>query len=71
MATGQRLANIERFGLWESPCGLAFFEPMLEGDEAFYRELCLGAVIQGICLRVGTIFYACAFEGDTGKLMVD
>jgi hypothetical protein len=50
---------------------VAFFEPMLEGDEAFYRELCLGAIIQGIRLRVGTIFYACAFEGDTGKLMVD
>jgi hypothetical protein len=43
VATGQRLADIERFGLWESPCRLAFFEPMLEGDEAFYRELCLGA----------------------------
>src|SRR5690242_11622934 len=34
-----RLAGIEQFGLWESPCGLAFFEPMLAGDEAFYQGL--------------------------------
>ena len=26
-------------GCGESPCGLAFFEPMLVGDEAFYLEL--------------------------------
>src|SRR5262249_23557572 len=25
--------------LWESPCGLAFFEPMLAGDEKFYLDL--------------------------------
>jgi SAM-dependent methyltransferase len=39
VATHRQLRNIEHFGLWESPCGLAFFEPMLVGDEAFYREL--------------------------------
>lgn len=39
VATDRQLGGIEHFGLWESPCGLAFFEPMLAGDEAFYREL--------------------------------
>jgi len=37
--TDRQLGNIAHFGLWESPCGLAFFDPMLVGDEAFYREL--------------------------------
>ncbi len=37
--TERQLAGIEQFGLWESPCGLAFFDPMLEGDEAFYLDL--------------------------------
>jgi SAM-dependent methyltransferase len=31
-------AGIERFGLWESPVGLYFFDPRPEGDEAFYRD---------------------------------
>lgn len=39
VATDRQLSGIEHFGLWESPCGLAFFEPMLAGDEVFYREL--------------------------------
>jgi SAM-dependent methyltransferase len=39
VTTEKQLGAIEHFGLWESPCGLAFFEPMLEGDEAFYLEL--------------------------------
>lgn len=34
-----QLAGIKHFGLWESPCGLAFFEPMLEGDARFYLDL--------------------------------
>jgi len=37
-----QLAGVERFGLWESPCGLGFFEPMIEGDEAFYLGLYRG-----------------------------
>jgi SAM-dependent methyltransferase len=37
--TDRQLGGIERFALWESPCGLAFFEPMLAGDEAFYLDL--------------------------------
>jgi SAM-dependent methyltransferase len=28
----------ERFGLWESPTGLYFFDPMLEGDAGFYTQ---------------------------------
>jgi SAM-dependent methyltransferase len=39
VATERQLAAVERFELWESPCGLAFFEPMLAGDEVFYLEL--------------------------------
>jgi hypothetical protein len=39
VAADRELGNIKHFGLWESPCGLAFFEPMLVGDEAFYLEL--------------------------------
>jgi SAM-dependent methyltransferase len=37
--TEQQLAGIDHFELWESPCGLVFFEPMLAGDEAFYVDL--------------------------------
>ena len=37
--TERQLAGIDRFGLWESPCGLAFFNPMLAGDEKFYLDL--------------------------------
>jgi SAM-dependent methyltransferase len=37
--TNRQLGDVERFGLWESRCGLAFFDPMLPGDEAFYRDL--------------------------------
>ena len=29
-------AGIERFGLWQSPTGLLFFDPMQEGDALFY-----------------------------------
>jgi 2-polyprenyl-3-methyl-5-hydroxy-6-metoxy-1,4-benzoquinol methylase len=39
VATERQLGVIEHFELWESPCGLAFFEPMVEGDEAFYLDL--------------------------------
>jgi len=39
VATDRLLAGIDHFGLWESPCGLVFFDPMLAGDEAFYLDL--------------------------------
>lgn len=29
--------GLDRFGLWESPAGLYFFEPRVEGDQTFYR----------------------------------
>ena len=39
-AGGVELGHLLRgrgpLGLWESPCGLAFFHPMIEGDEALY-----------------------------------
>jgi SAM-dependent methyltransferase len=34
----RQLGRVKRFGLWESPCGLAFFDPMIMGDSAFYKE---------------------------------
>ncbi|MGB6177304.1 MAG: methyltransferase type 12, partial [Methylocella sp.] len=33
---GPSFCGIDRFGLWESPTGLYFFDPPLEGDRAFY-----------------------------------
>jgi SAM-dependent methyltransferase len=39
VATERQLGIVEQFELWESPCGLAFFEPMVEGDETFYLDL--------------------------------
>jgi len=38
VSTARQLGAVERFGLWESPCGLAFFHPMIAGDEKFYRD---------------------------------
>jgi SAM-dependent methyltransferase len=37
--TARQLRSVPRFGLWESPCGLAFFDPMIAGDETFYGDL--------------------------------
>ena len=31
--------GINRFGLWLSPTGLHFFDPMIEGDHEFYNKL--------------------------------
>src|SRR5260370_258980 len=39
VSTDRQLDGVDHFGLWESPCGLAFFDPMLPGDEAFYLDL--------------------------------
>jgi SAM-dependent methyltransferase len=30
--------GVDRLGLWESPAGLYFFDPLLEGDHAFYVQ---------------------------------
>ena len=37
--TTRQLGTGQRFGLWESPCGLIFFDPMIVGDGNFYGEL--------------------------------
>jgi SAM-dependent methyltransferase len=39
ISADRQLNGIAHFGLWESPCGLVFFDPMPEGDEAFYQKL--------------------------------
>ncbi len=35
-------AGVERFGLWESPTGLRFFDPPREGDHQFYLDFYAG-----------------------------
>jgi SAM-dependent methyltransferase len=35
---GPSFGSTERFGLWESPIGLYFFDPMVEGDQEFYLK---------------------------------
>ena len=42
-AGGHRLRPAGRFGLWKSPTGLIFFDPMLPGDEAFYSAFTLAS----------------------------
>jgi hypothetical protein len=39
VATDRQLGGIDHFSLRESPCGLAFLDPMPEGDDAFYLDL--------------------------------
>ncbi len=39
VTTAGQLGTGRRFGLWESPCGLVFFDPMIAGDSRFYRDL--------------------------------
>jgi SAM-dependent methyltransferase len=41
VAAARQLDGVGRFSLWESPCGLAFFDPMVAGDERFYDD-CYG-----------------------------
>ena len=36
--TRPSFGDVERFGLWESPTGLYFFDPMIEGDQEFYAK---------------------------------
>jgi SAM-dependent methyltransferase len=36
--TVRELDGISRFELWESPCGLAFFDPMIPGNKDFYVD---------------------------------
>jgi SAM-dependent methyltransferase len=36
--TARQLGAVHRFGLWEAPCGLAFFDPMIAGDGEFYDD---------------------------------
>lgn len=37
--TTAQLTPGSEFGLWESPCGLVFFEPRIAGNADFYRNL--------------------------------
>jgi SAM-dependent methyltransferase len=35
----RHLDGVRRLRLWESPCGIAYWEPMIAGDKAFYDDL--------------------------------
>jgi SAM-dependent methyltransferase len=39
ISADRQIRGVDQFGLWESPCGLAFFDPMVPGDAVFYQEL--------------------------------
>src|SRR5215467_13429141 len=43
--------TVARFGLWESPTGLHFFDPMIEGDHAFYTQFYANAIERGLWAR--------------------
>jgi len=43
--------EVTRFGLWESPTGLYFFDPMLEGDHAFYTAFYARAIERKLWAR--------------------
>ena len=53
VGTERQLDGVERFGLWESPCGLGFFEPMLAGDVEFYRDLYQGSDLHRLLTAPG------------------
>src|SRR6266567_3186415 len=55
VSTDGHLSGTKRFGLWESPCGLAFFDPMLAGDEAFYDDLYRGGDFHRILAAPGVV----------------
>src|SRR5215470_1046319 len=42
---------VQRFGLWESPIGLYFFDPMLEGDHTFYTQFYAHLLKRGLWAR--------------------
>ncbi len=45
------LGRVERFGLWESPTGLHFFDPMVEGDHTFYTQFYARAIERKLWAR--------------------
>src|SRR5262245_59277462 len=48
---GASFAGHDRFGLWVSPTGLHFFDPMTEGDRAFYAQFYTHALRRGMWAR--------------------
>ena len=48
---GVSFGGQERFGLWVSPTGLHFFDPMIEGDRAFYAQFYTRALRRGLWAR--------------------
>ncbi|SRR6266545_953189 len=48
---GASFGGHERFGLWVSPTGLHFFDPMIEGDRSFYAQFYTRALRRGLWAR--------------------
>jgi SAM-dependent methyltransferase len=44
LEAGPSFGGQDRFGLWLSPTGLHFFDPMIEGDRTFYARFYTGAL---------------------------
>jgi SAM-dependent methyltransferase len=55
VSTNRLLSGVTRFELWESSCGLAFFDPMLAGDAAFYDDLYRGGDFHRILAAPGVV----------------
>jgi SAM-dependent methyltransferase len=49
--TRSSFGSQERFGLWESPTGLRFFDPMTEGDHEFYTQFYERLINRNLWLR--------------------
>ena len=63
----------ERFGLWESPTGLYFFDPMIEGDREFYTQFYSRILRRGLWSRdcVRREFELAAAKVNAGDHVLD
>jgi SAM-dependent methyltransferase len=65
--------GVDRFGLWESPAGLYFFDPPLEGDRAFYVQFYSRLTDLKLCSRqsVRREFMIAARRIEAGARVLD
>ena len=74
VSTARQLGAVERFGLWESPCGLAFFHPMIAGDEKFYRDFyrCLNKSVNNFFIfKFDLLFSRMNVDVHTGRIKIN
>src|SRR5215469_11918253 len=48
VSTARLLRDVKRFGLWESPCGLAFFHPMIVGETSNSTAISIAASAKAV-----------------------